>query len=190
VIATPQADLSRHCNAFVAGCFQPPHACGTRSSSHRSYSVRTSLYGRRRDDDRMSSSLAKTATNTTVVVLHAPANPACQGTPTAMLLSPRTRRMRRVVTLPWHPARPVVRRFVQVQGKTAVFIPIRASVTTKFHIQQRPPLIWHDTGLRQQPSASCSAAARYWCKKTWETTRKSLSGRKILEDSGSLFVWD
>ena len=50
-------------------------------------------------------------------------------------------------------------------------------------------LSWHDTGFRQQPSTSCSAAARYWCKKTWETTRKSPSGRKILEDSGSLFVW-
>lgn len=28
-----------------------------------------------------------------------------------------------------------------------------------------------------------------WCKKTWETTRKSLPGKKTPEGSGLLFVW-
>lgn len=74
-------------------------------------------------------------------------------------------------------------------GETAAFIPIRGSGAPIFDIPQRLPLTWHDTGFRQQPSTLCSAAARYWCKKTWETTRKRRSGRKIPGDSGLLFAW-
>jgi len=67
-------------------------------------------------------------------------------TPTAMLLSLRTLRKRRVVTLPCNATCPASRRLVQVQGKTAVSIPFRASATTIFNIQQRPT----------------PALARYW----------------------------
>jgi hypothetical protein len=65
---------------------------------------------------------------------------------TAMLLSLRTLRKRRVVTLPCNATCPAGRRLVQVQGKTAVSIPFRASATTIFNIQQRPT----------------PALARYW----------------------------
>lgn len=61
-----------------------------------------------------------------------------QGKTTAMLLSRGTRRKRRVVTLPCNSTRPVVRRLVQVQGKTAVSVPIRVSGTTLFDTRRGP----------------------------------------------------
>ena len=75
------------------------------------------------------------------------------------------------------------------RGKTAAFVRFACPEPQYSIPDEVRVLIWHDIGFRLQPSTSCSAAARYWCKKTWETTRKSPSGRKILEDSGSLFVW-
>lgn len=117
------------------------HACGRPSSGLHSHGFGSVCTVADRNDGRLNSSLARTTTNTHPSSrLHPPASPTWtpRKTPTAMLLSPRTRRKRQVVTLPCNatvPGRSLPR---SGTGENCGIHPVPASATTIFNIQQRP----------------------------------------------------